>query len=84
VAKEYFVSGTAAESRIRRGDRGSAAEGPEKFSGIVVFEVMHGSGNSWMFFTTRLYMMSQATFMSKSLHRRRHGSVDHQVQSRAL
>jgi hypothetical protein len=31
----------------------------KKFSGIVVSEIMHSSGNSWMFFNTHTYVMSQ-------------------------
>ena len=31
----------------------------KKFSGIVVSEIMHSSGNSWMFFNTYVYVMSQ-------------------------
>ena len=32
-------------------------EDPSRFSGIVVAEPMHASGNSWMFYFTRIYMM---------------------------
>ena len=59
VAKEYFVSGTAAGKPYTTRIVVRQPKDPKKFSGIVVSEVMHGSGNSWMFFTTRLYMMSQ-------------------------
>jgi hypothetical protein len=59
VVTEYFVSGTASgkpyTTRIlvrRPEDRG-------RFSGIVVAEAMHASGNSWMFYFTRIYMMSK-------------------------
>src|SRR5436853_6481419 len=45
VAKEYFVSGTAAAKphTTRIADR--QPKDARKFSGIVVSEVMHGSGN---------------------------------------
>src|SRR6185436_17152065 len=59
VAKEYFVSGTAAGKPYTTRIVVRQPKDAKKFSGIVVSEVMHGSGNSWMFFTTRLYMMSQ-------------------------
>ena len=59
VAKEYFVSGTAAGKPYTTRIVVRQPKDPKKFSGIVVSEVMHGSGNSWMFFTTRLYVMSQ-------------------------
>jgi len=54
---EYFVSGTASGQPyttrilVRRPDTAS------RFSGIVVAEPMHASGNSWMFYFTRIYMM---------------------------
>lgn len=59
VAKEYFVSGTAAGKPYTTRIVVRQPKDMKKFSGIVVSEVMHGSGNSWMFFTTRLYMMNQ-------------------------
>jgi hypothetical protein len=59
VTKEYFVSGTAASKPYTTRILVRQPGDPKKFSGIVVSEVMHGSGNSWMFFTTRLYIMNQ-------------------------
>ncbi|PYS39619.1 MAG: hypothetical protein DMG14_13370 [Acidobacteria bacterium] len=59
VAKEYFVSGMAAGKPYTTRIVVRQPKDAKKFSGIVVSEVMHGSGNSWMFFTTRLYMMNQ-------------------------
>jgi hypothetical protein len=59
VAKEYFVSGTAAGKPYTTRIVIRQPKDPKKFSGIVVSEVMHSSGNSWMFYTTRLYMMDQ-------------------------
>jgi hypothetical protein len=57
VVTEYFVSGTASGKPyttrilVRKPDTAS------RFSGIVVAEPMHASGNSWMFYFTRIYMM---------------------------
>jgi Alpha/beta hydrolase domain len=57
VVTEYFVSGTASGKPyttrilVRKPDNSS------RFSGIVVAEPMHASGNSWMFYFTRIYMM---------------------------
>lgn len=59
VAKEYFVSGTANGKAYTTRIVVRQPKDPKKFSGIVVSEVMHGSGNSWMFYTTRLYMMNE-------------------------
>jgi len=59
VTKEYFVSGTAAGKPYTTRIVVRQPKDSKKFSGIVVSEVMHGSGNSWMFFTTRQYVMSQ-------------------------
>src|SRR5215207_6074610 len=57
-AKEYFVSGTANgqpyKTRIvvrRPADNG-------KFSGLVIAESMHPSGNAWMFHFTHRYSMT--------------------------
>src|SRR5688572_18561152 len=56
VTNEYFVSGTASGKPyttrivVRKPSDGS------RFSGIVVSEPMHPTGNSWMFFLTRLYV----------------------------
>jgi hypothetical protein len=57
--KEYFVSGTANEKPYATRILVRQPKDAKKFSGNVVAEVMHGSGNSWMFYTTRLYMMNQ-------------------------
>ena len=59
MAKEYFVSGTAAGKPYTTRIVVRQPKDAKRFSGIVVSEVMHGSGNSWMFYTTRLYMMNQ-------------------------
>src|SRR5438045_2938066 len=47
VAKEYFVSGTAAGKPYTTRIVVRQPRDSKKFSGIVVSEVMHGSGNSW-------------------------------------
>ena len=59
VAKEYLVSGTANGKPYTTRIVVREPKDPKKVSGIVVSEIMHSSGNSWMFFNTHLYMMSQ-------------------------
>jgi hypothetical protein len=59
VAKEYFVSGTANGKPYTTRIVVREPKDLKKFSGIVVSEIMHSSGNSWMFFNTHLYVMSQ-------------------------
>jgi hypothetical protein len=54
---EYFVSGTASGKPYTTRILVRQPEDPARFSGIVVAEPMHASGNSWMFFFTRIYMM---------------------------
>ena len=57
LVKEYFVSGTAAGKPYTTRILVRQPEDPGRSSGIVVAEPMHASGNSWMFFFTRTYMM---------------------------
>src|SRR6516162_3267328 len=59
VAKEYFVSGTASGKPYTTRIVVREPKDLKKFSGIVVSEIMHSSGNSWMFFNTHTYVMSQ-------------------------
>jgi hypothetical protein len=59
VAKEYFVSGTANGKPYTTRIVVRQSKDVKKFSGIVVSEIMHSSGNSWMFFNTHVYVMSQ-------------------------
>jgi hypothetical protein len=59
VAKEYFVSGTANGKPYTTRIVVRQPRDLKKFSGIVVSEIMHSSGNSWMFFNTHTYVMSQ-------------------------
>jgi hypothetical protein len=59
VAQEYFVSGTAAGQPYTTRILVRRPEDASKFTGIVVAEPMHSSGNSWMFFFTRIYVMSR-------------------------
>ena len=59
VVTEYFVSGTAAGEPYTTRILVRRPEDPSRFSGIVVAEPMHASGNSWMFFFTRTYVMSR-------------------------
>src|SRR4051794_24146486 len=49
VAKEYFVSGTANGKPYTTRIVVHEPRDLKKFSGIVVSEIMHSSGNSWMF-----------------------------------
>lgn len=57
IVTEYFVSGTASGKPYTTRILVRRPEDARRFSGIVVAEPMHASGNSWMFFFTRLYMM---------------------------
>ena len=57
VVREYFVSGTAAGKPYTTRIIVRQPEDAKRFSGIVVAEPMHASGNSWMFYFTRIYMM---------------------------
>ena len=55
--KEYFVSGTASGKPYTTRILVRQPDDPKRFSGVVVAEPMHASGNSWMFYFTRIYMM---------------------------
>jgi hypothetical protein len=57
VVTEYFVSGTASGTPYTTRILVRKPDTPSRFSGIVVAEPMHASGNSWMFYFTRIYMM---------------------------
>ena len=57
VVAEYFVSGTASGKPYTTRILIRQPDDPSRSSGIVVAEPMHASGNSWMFFFTRIYMM---------------------------
>jgi hypothetical protein len=59
VVTEYFVSGTASGMPYTTRILVRQPEDASRFSGVVVAEAMHASGNSWMFFFTRIYMMEQ-------------------------
>src|SRR5437764_10289649 len=54
---EYFVSGTASGKPYTTRILVRKPDDPKRFSGNVVAEPMHASGNSWMFYFTRIYMM---------------------------
>lgn len=54
---EYFVSGTASGKPYTTRILVRRPDDPARFSGVVVAEPMHASGNSWMFFFSRIYMM---------------------------
>jgi len=57
--KEYFVSGTASDMPYTTRILVRQPEDSSRFSGVVVAEAMHASGNSWMFYFTRIYMMNR-------------------------
>src|SRR5687768_16746870 len=57
IVTEYFVSGTASGQPYTTRILVRRPENASRFSGIVVAEPMHASGNSWMFYFTRIYMM---------------------------
>lgn len=59
ILKEYFVSGTAAGQPYTTRVLVRRPSDAKKFSGIVVAEAMHPSGNSWMFHFTHTYVMTQ-------------------------
>jgi hypothetical protein len=57
LVTEYFVSGMASGKPYTTRILVRRPQDPGRFSGIVVAEPMHASGNSWMFFFSRIYMM---------------------------
>ena len=60
VTKEYFVSGKAATaSPTRRGLSFASLPKTARFSGLVLAESMHPSGNPWMFHFTHTYSMTE-------------------------
>lgn len=54
---EYLVTGEAGGEPYTTRIVVSMPSDRERFSGVVVSEPMHASGNSWMLFYTRLYVM---------------------------
>jgi hypothetical protein len=59
VVKEYFVSGIAQGQPYTTRILVRRPADVKKFSGIVVAEPMHPSGNSWMFHFVHTYAMAQ-------------------------
>ena len=57
-AKEYFVSGTANGQPYTTRMVVRKPVAPAKFSGLVLAESMHPSGNAWMFHFTHRYSMT--------------------------
>jgi hypothetical protein len=57
-AKEYFVSGTANGQPYKTRIVIRAPSDTKRFSGLVLAESMHPSGNAWMFHFTHRYSMS--------------------------
>ena len=58
VTKEYFVSGTANGQPYKTRIVIRRPADNSKFSGLVLAESMHPSGNPWMFHFTHVYSMS--------------------------
>ena len=58
VTKEYFVSGTANGQPYKTRIVIRRPTDSSKFSGLVLAESMHPSGNPWMFHFTHVYSMS--------------------------
>ncbi len=59
IVKEYFVSGTAQGQPYTTRILVRRPSDPKKFSGIVVAEPMHFTGNSWMFHFLHTYAMAE-------------------------
>jgi hypothetical protein len=59
VTKEYFVTGIAQGQPYTTRLVVRRPADPKKFSGIVVAEPMHPTGNDWMFYFLHTYLMSQ-------------------------
>jgi hypothetical protein len=59
VTKEYFVSGTANGQPYKTRIVIRKPSDNSKFSGLVLAESMHPSGNPWMFHFTHTYSMSE-------------------------
>jgi len=58
VTKEYFVSGTANGQPYKTRIVIRKPADDSKFSGLILAESMHPSGNPWMFHFTHVYSMS--------------------------
>jgi hypothetical protein len=58
VTREYFVSGTANNQPYRTRIVIRRPADDKKFSGLILAESMHPSGNPWMFHFTHVYSMS--------------------------
>src|ERR1051326_1022791 len=59
VTKEYFVSGTASGQPYKTRIVIRKPSDSAKFSGLVLAESMHPSGNPWMFHFTHRYSMTE-------------------------
>jgi hypothetical protein len=58
VTREYFVSGTANNQPYRTRIVIRRPADDRRFSGLILAESMHPSGNPWMFHFTHVYSMS--------------------------
>jgi len=61
VTKEYFVSGTANGEPYKTRIVIRRPADNSRFSGLVLAESMHPSGNPWMFHFTHTYSMTEGT-----------------------
>lgn len=59
ITKEFFVSGIAQGQPYTTRVVVRRPADPRKFSGIVVAEPMHPTGNDWMFYFLHTYLMTQ-------------------------
>src|SRR5688572_2617404 len=58
VTREYFVSGTASGQPYKTRIVIRKPSDNAKFSGLILAESMHPSGNPWMFHFTHVYSMT--------------------------
>jgi hypothetical protein len=59
VTKEYFVSGTANGQPFKTRIVVRKPADPARFSGLILAESMHPSGNPWVFHFTHTYSMTE-------------------------
>ena len=81
-AKEYFVSGTANGQPYKTRIVIRRPADNAKFSGLVLAESMHPSGNAWMFHFTHRYSMDAGHIGAR--HPDEHARAVRRVQCRAL
>ena len=69
VTKEYFVSGTANGQPYKTRIVIRRPADNSRFSGLVLAESMHPSGNPWMFHFTHTYSMTEGRSSTASVTR---------------